>query len=165
MRTILAIQPTGRHLGYAVLKGATLVAFGTKFLTYNQRLPYRIHQVAMPFFRTLIEQQNPDIVIVPVPTRPVGSTKNRFLRALRVELIRRPLTIQSFSRRDIQQAFEPFLKKPRPSKDAIMTLLTRWFPKLATFLPVARRAWDSADYWVYMFDAVSLAVTFLHHDA
>jgi len=165
MKTILAIQPTGRHLGYAVLEGPNLVAQGTKFLTYNRPLPYRVHQVAMPFFRSLVEQYQPDIVILPTPTKALGTTKNRFLRALRIEVIRRPVSTHSISRHDIQQTFEPFLRKPRPSKDLIMRLLTRWFPQLASFLPAERRAWDSTDYWVYMFDAVSLAITFLHHDA
>ena len=112
----------------------------------------------MPFFRSLVEHHNPDMIVLPPQNNMAGTGRNRFLRAMTIELARQPNIVTSFSRRDIQAAFGTLLNMERPNKDVTMQALVKWFPKLLPYLPKPRRAWDSEDYWVPMFDAVSLAV-------
>ena len=164
MKVILAVQPDGRQIGYAVFRGATLVDHGAKSLGFNRPLAQRLHRISVPFFRSLVERHNPDMIVLPPPNKMAGTGRNRFLRALTIELARQPNVVTSFSRRDIQATFGTLLNMERPSKDVTMQALVKWFPKLLPYLPKPRRAWDSEDYWVPMFDAVSLAVTYLHHD-
>ena len=119
----------------------------------------------MPLFRSLVERHSPDMIVLPPPNNAAGTGRNRFLRALKIELARQPHVVTtSFSRRDIQATFGELLNMERPNKDVTMQALVKWFPKLLPYLPKPRRAWDSEDYWVPMFDAVSLAVTYLHHN-
>jgi len=161
MRTILSIQPDGQRLGYAVFKDASLKAFGTKNLGKGT-LGHRIHRIAMPFFRSMVREHEPDLIVLPHPTVRRGTGRNRFLRALRYELDRAPCATKSISRNEIKLSFGSVLKLKRPSKDRIMKALAEWFPNLLLYLPKPRRSWEPQDYWYRMFDAVSLAVTYLH---
>jgi hypothetical protein len=164
MKTILALQPDARQVGYAVFKEGTLTNWGAQYLGSSTPLPQRVHRIAMPFFRTLLDRHAPDVVVLPHPTKIFGTARNRFLRAIRYELARAPGTVTSFGRREIQHSFKELLNVEKINKDQIMRALVKWFPELLRYLPKPRRLWDSEDYWTPMFDAVSLAITFLHNN-
>jgi len=164
MKTILAIQPDARQIAYAVFKGATLVNRGTKHLAFRKPLRQRTYQTAVPYFRGLVERYDPDVVILPSPTTTPDTARNRVLRGIRYESTRNRYSLANVSRTDIRKTFKSFLKVGRVNKDSIMRLLSKWFPELLEFLPKPRRLWESPNYWVPMFDAVSLAVTYLCHN-
>ncbi len=163
MKTILAIQPTGQRIGFAILRGVTLKDQGIKVLGQGT-IGCRIHQRGMPFIRVLIEKHNPDVVVLPIPTEMPQTGRNRFLRALTYEHRRHQYQVVQFSRREIRAMFRHFLKPKLASKHRIMQLVTSWFPGLLEFLPRPRRAWDTANYWEPMFDAISFAITHLHNE-
>src|SRR6185295_7050689 len=95
------------------------------------------------------------------PTDNPTTVRSRFLRAVRYECCRQPQKLWFFSRRAIHMAFQPFLQSKRVNKSLIMQLLCRWFPELRRSLPRPRRLWESQDYWVSMFDAIALGITYL----
>jgi hypothetical protein len=66
----------------------------------------------------------------------------------------------TFSRRQIRKTFSAG-GQASVSKHSIILKLIRWFPTLERSQPFRRRIWDAEDYWTPMFDALSLAVTFL----
>jgi hypothetical protein len=163
MKTVLSIHPSARQLGYAVFQDTTLVDRGAKHLAYKP-LRQRTYQIAVPFFRSLIERYDPDVVVFPNPTKLPNTARNRFLRAMKYERAHHRSSVSNIARKDIRQTFKLFLHAREVNKDSIMLLLTKWFPELLEFLPKPRRIWETPGYWVAMFDAVSLAVTYLHQN-
>jgi hypothetical protein len=163
MTTILAIQPEARQIGYAVFEGAALIDWGTKTLGVAG-IPERVNRVALPLFRSLVDYHEPGVVVLPRPTKAGGTIRNQFLVEIRYELSNHGPSLASFSRNQIQGCFKAFLRSERPTKDRIMRLLVAWFPELRGALPRPRKPWESQDYWVPMFDAVTMAVTWLHYN-
>jgi hypothetical protein len=163
MKTVLAIQPTAWQLGYAVFKDTTLIDRGAKHLALIP-LRQRTFRIAVPYFRSLADKYDPDVVVFPNPTKTRDTARNRFLRAIKYEKVHKRYSVTNIGRRDIRQTFRLLVKAGRPNKDSIMLLLTKWFPELLEFLPKPRRIWETPGYWVSMFDAVSLAVTYLHQN-
>jgi hypothetical protein len=164
MKTVLAFQPSAWQLGYAVFKDSSLVERGAKHLAFLKPVRQRTYRVAVPFFRGLVEKYSPDIIVFPNPTKTPDTARNRFLRAMKYEKVHHQYFVVSIGRKDIRQTFKVFLKTERVNKDSIMLLLTKWFPELLEFLPKPRRIWETPAYWVSMFDAVSLVITYLHHN-
>ena len=160
MISILALQPDARQIGYASFEGKTLIDWGAKDLG---ALPVseRLLEAAIPFFRTLIKWHEPEVVVVPPPTKTPGTFRNLFLYAVQRETGHIPFIIQSFDRAKIQETFKSTLGCDGVNKDLIMQALAKWFRELEIYLPKPRRPWQSEDYWAPMFDAVSLAVTYL----
>jgi hypothetical protein len=118
----------------------------------------------MPFIRNLVELHTPDVIVLPPRNNPAGTGRNRFLLALKIDLRFDRTTMATFSRYEIQKVFGSLIRQKRPSKDVTMGVLTKWFPELLRYLPRTRRIWDPQDYWISMFDAVSLAITYMHHN-
>lgn len=163
MTTVLALQPDARQIGYAIFEGATLIDWGSKELGSGS-LRCRITDIAIPCIRQLFKNLKPDVIVLPNPTKLAATARNRFLRAIRHEIEQHSCTIASISRHDIREDFKYVLKAEKPNKYSIMELLVRWFPELQPSLPKPRRRWESQDYWTPMFDAVALAVTYLHRN-
>jgi len=163
MITILAIQPKARQIGYAVFEGPELIDWGTKTLALVA-IPEGMNVVALPLFRELVNQHEPDVIVLPQPTKTSGTFRNEFMLAIRYELSNNKPALVSFTRSQIQACFKVFLQSERSSKDRIMQLLVTWFPELEASLPQPRKPWESQDYWVPMFDAVTMAVTWLHRN-
>jgi len=160
MKTVIALQPEARQIGYAVFEGKDLIDWGTKSIG-SVPVAKRVYTVALPFVRSLIERHQPDLIVLSQPTDNPTTVRTRFLRAVRYESCRQPQKLCFFSRRAIHKAFQPFLQSKRVNKSLIMQLLARWFPELRRSLPRPRRLWESQDYWVSMFDAIALGITHL----
>ena len=160
MKTVIALQPETRQIGYAVFEGKDLVEWGSKPID-SVSLNKRVYLVGLPFFRSLVERYEPDVVLLPEPTAHLMTVRNRFIRLVRLELIRKPRTFFTLSLSLLHNAFKPFLKSQRPNKYVIMNLLVHWFPELKRAFPQPRRLWQSQHYWVSMFDAVALVITHL----
>jgi len=145
------------------IQGTVLVDWGSKDLGSGP-LRDRIAEVGVPFFRTLVKWHEPAVIVLPTPTQVSTTARNRFLRAIRYESARYAHAVEGFGRHQVQETFKFALRSARPSKHPIMQVLVKWFPELTPSLPKPRRLWESQDYWAPMFDAVSLAVTYLHHN-
>ncbi len=153
MKTIIALQPEARRIGYAIFEEGRLIDWGSKYLE-SEPLRERINIIAVPFFKTIMAHYKPEVVVLPAPTKTFGTARNRFLRAIRYELVCQRATVSTYSRRDIQQRFKFIIRSERPNKHSIMQVLVKRFPELLRFLPKPRRRWESEDYWTPMYDAV-----------
>jgi hypothetical protein len=160
MKTIIALLPETRQIGYAVFEGKNLVEWGSKPID-SVGLHKRVYLVALPFFRSLVNRYEPEVVVLPERMDNLTTVRSRFIRAVRYELIRKPRTLFAFSRHVLHNAFKPFLKSQRANKYTIMQLLVQWFPELRRAFPPPRRLWQSQRYWVSMFDAIGLVITYL----
>ena len=160
MKTILALQPNAKQIGYSLFEGSTLVDWGAKDCRSEKTRP-RLSHARLAFLGRLIDRYDPSVIVLPTGTKLRRTARNRFLRIIRRELSQYPNAIVTFSRHDIRKAFAPSLKVRKPSKQAIMQLLVKWFPELEAVLPKPRRVQDDQDYRTPMFDAIALAVTYL----
>lgn len=162
MKTILAISPNTRRLGYAIVRGAQLTDSGQKYLGVRTQF-HRIHRVGRPFLRSLVARHCPVVIITAKLRKQSNTAGNRLLQAIKRDLVKRGPPVVTFSRKDIRSAFAALTASQRPSKDTIMRVLAKWFPELEEYVPPRpRRAWDAQDHWTALFDAVSLAITYLH---
>jgi hypothetical protein len=159
MRTVLGIQIDSRQLGYAVFEGEALIDWGIKDLRLRKKR--MTAGCAIPLFAKLINQYQPDVVVLPTRTRNPNSARSRFLHAINGELARSTYKTVTYGLREIREAFGSLVKEKSPSKYPIMKALVRWFPELQGVLPKPRRRWDPEPYWTPLFDAVSLATTYL----
>jgi len=159
MNTILGIQIDSRQIGYAVFEGANLIDWGSKDLRLRTRR--MTPGTAITLFGKLVDQYQPDVIVLPTRTRTPNSARSRFLQSIKFELARSTYRAVSYGRRDIREAFERMVKSKSPSKYPIMKALGEWFPELRGILPMPRRRWDTEHYWTPVFDAISLAVTYL----
>jgi hypothetical protein len=160
MKTVIALQPEARQIGYAIFEGKELVEWGSKRID-SVPVERRAYVRALPFLRSLIERYEPDVILLPEPTAIPTTVRSRVIRAVRYELLRAPRQLLTISRHAIHIAFTPFLKAQRAGKESIMQVLVRWFPELKKLLPKPRRLWEPQDHWVSMFDAVALGITYL----
>jgi hypothetical protein len=159
MNTTLGIQIDSRQLGYAVFEGGALIDWGIKDLRLRKKR--MTAGTALPLFGKLIDQYQPDVVVLPTRTRNPNSARSRFLEAIKLELARSTYKPVIYGRREIREALGPLIKAKSPSKYPIMKALVGWFPELQGVLPKPRRRWDPEPYWTPVFDAVSLAATYL----
>jgi hypothetical protein len=161
MKTILAIQPATLHVGYAVFEDTMLVDFGSKSLRSGPRR-VRDPSRARLIFRRLVDQCEPDVIILPKPNKCTAA-RRRFLREIQSDLTVYPHHVVTFGWREIQQTFKSVLSRKYPNKYSIMQVLAKSFPELHLRLPKPRRMWDAEDHQTPMFDAVALVITHLHH--
>jgi hypothetical protein len=165
MKTILAIQPSATRLGYAVFEGTELVDWGVKKFGAILPVKRRMTRKAIRCLDELVYRHEPDILIFP-DGRGSSSGRNVFMTAVRGNAGREAYTVVMATRGDVQRCFATFLgsRSKTAGKDVIMPLLAGWFPELKPALPNRRRIWETEDYWVPMFDAVSLAITYMDKD-
>ena len=126
MTTILALQPDARQIGYAIFEEASLIDWGTKDLA-SIPLDDRIVVAAIPFLRTLLKWNEPDVLVLPMPTRTPSTTRNVFLEAIGGETGPVPFVVTRFSRSQIQETFRTLLAGVEVNKDLIMRALVKWF--------------------------------------
>lgn len=160
MKTVLAIQPNAARMGYAVFEGPELVDWGIKKLGTVLSLKTRMTKKAVRCLDQLVYRHEPEVLVLP-DGRGSSSGRNVFLKAVRSRAGEQAHITMTVTRGDVQRAFAGFLGTEKASKDEIMPVLARWFPELSPALPNRRRLWDTEDYWVPMFDAVSLAITYM----
>ena len=162
MKTLLAIQPESRHVGFAVFEGNKLIDWGGKDLPRISVLEHGSRET-LALFRSLVERHSPDIVVLPPPATLPENLRSKFVRAVREESVQRLHDIADFSNDDVSQCFRTLCNLERINKETIRQVLVKWFPELRSCLPNPRRLWKRQDHWVPMFDAVALAVTWLYH--
>jgi Holliday junction resolvasome RuvABC endonuclease subunit len=151
---ILAISPSTRGFGFAVLEGkATLIDWGVKSVkeSKNTRCLAKIG--------TLIAHYQPTIIVLQNHSDRDSrrSARIRALSRLIVALAsRRKVMVKLFSNAQIRRAFVP---DGKGTKYALAEILAQRFPEeLGHRLPPKRRAWMSEDSRMNIFEAVALAL-------
>jgi hypothetical protein len=162
MKTILAIQPENRHVGYAVFEGNKLIDWGGKDLP---RVPAseRSDRETLALFHSLVKRHEPHVVVLPPPATLPENLRSHFVRTVRKASLEYLHDVEDFSREDVSECFRELCNLERVNKEMIMQTVVKWFPELQSCLPKPRRLWNRQDHWVPMFDAVALAITWLHH--
>lgn len=154
---ILAIDPTTKGFGYAVLEGPECLIDWGLVGARGEKNPACLQRLAR-----LLNDFKPGLLVV----EDCGSGSSR--RSARVqELISsarmlaevRNVRSRAFSRSKVREVFSRF---GAISKHQIATVIAGRFPELELKLPPFRKPWMSEDDRMSIFDALSFALTFFH---
>jgi RNase H-fold protein (predicted Holliday junction resolvase) len=153
---VLAVDPSTRGFGYALFEGPRrLVDWGTKDIRSDK------HAAALQKVEELIRRYEPAALVV----EDCGHRRSR--RNLRVRRLTKHML--ALARRSgikghalpLVAAYQQFSKHGARTKYDMATTLARQFPALTLRLPPKRRAWESEDCRMSIFDAAALGYTYL----
>jgi Holliday junction resolvasome RuvABC endonuclease subunit len=152
---ILAIDPSTRGLGFAVLEGANgLIDWGVKETKTDKKTR------SLKLIAELIERYQPSVVVVEDHAGK-GSRRCKRVAGLIDDIhelaMKGKVRVKSFSRAKVKKAFS---ESGASNKYEIAKAIAERFPELAPRLPRFRKPWMSEDYRMSIFDAVALALTF-----
>jgi Holliday junction resolvasome RuvABC endonuclease subunit len=153
---ILAIAPTSKGFGYAVIEGhKSLAVWGIKWIEGDKNAG------CLKKVEKMIAHYSPQVLILE-DTATKGSLRSRRIKALTKRLVavaeRRTVKVVLSSQKGIRQAL---LGDMPGTKHAVAEIITKEFPEELSFrLPPKRRTWMSEDPRFAMFDAVALALVY-----
>ena len=154
---VLAIDPTYRGFGFAVLEGPRrLIDWGVKQMRRTKTARTILQSKA------LMEQYCPDVVVVE-DWQGKGSCRclriGNIIRAIRTMANLYRIPTRCFSRNRVRQAFDFWNAK---TKHQIAVVIALELPELRSRLPRLRKTSMSEDERMAIFDAVSFAFTYFH---
>ena len=153
---ILAIAPSARGFGFAVLEGQdTLVDWGVKTVKGNKNAQ------SLMRVEELIAHYQPGAMVLEDASAK-GSLRYPRIRRLGQQIIKLAAThkvsVKLFSR---DQVMKTFFDDGKGTKHALAEIIAKRFPEeLASRLPPKRKPWVSEYYQMDIFDAVALALAF-----
>src|SRR5215469_3049241 len=152
---VLAIDPSTRGFGFAVLEGPNrLIDWGVKETKTDKKTR------SLKLITDLMEQYQPNVIVVE-DYAAKGSRRCGRVRELINDIaklaVKRNVKVRSFSRIKVKQMFSEF---GATNKYEIAIAIAKRFPELAPRLPRFRKPWMSEDYRMSIFDAVGLGLTF-----
>jgi len=151
---ILAIAPSTRGFGFAVLEGReTLVDWGVKTVKGDKNIQ------SLAKVEDLIAHYQPGTLVLE-DTSAKNSRRSPRIRKLCQQIIKmasnRKVSIKLFSR---DQVMKTFIPDGRGTKHALAEIIAKRFPEeLGSRLPPERKPWMSEDSRMNIFDAVALAL-------
>jgi hypothetical protein len=152
---LLAVSLSARGFGYAVMEGGTLVDWGVK-TTKGIKNAECVKKA-----EGLIKTFTPEVLVMHDPFAK-GSKRGARARQLTEELTtlakNHALNVALFSREQIRRTF--FADREATKQDVAENIARRFPEELGSRLPPKRRPWESENYRMGIFDAVSLALTF-----
>jgi Holliday junction resolvasome RuvABC endonuclease subunit len=161
--TILGIDPGTRFMGFAILKGGTLLDYGVHTLR-NGRRPYDLLGQARTHLLSAIQNHQPEIVAIEEPLL-IPTKRAALVSAIAQELHERAkelgVHVVEISPRRVR---EVVVGDPGATKiDAAEIIVKRGFSELAPLVPrrPARAVLGIAErdrYWLHTFDALGLAL-------
>ncbi|HEY0262615.1 MAG TPA: hypothetical protein VGB95_06285 [Chitinophagales bacterium] len=156
MNIILALYPNARGLGFACLEAPQkLIEYGivTVRPIYNTPLLRRMEHF-LDFFR-------PQVVILrdgdSLP--PSNSRVKQLLENIAQSAERKGIPVHYYSREQIKGVFSSFNAS---TKYEIAQKLVEWFPEVEDKVPALRKPWESENYYMGIFDALSLGLTHIY---
>lgn len=154
---VLAIDPTSRGFGFAVMEGPELlVDWGVRSAGYSDKNSRCVQLIV-----DLIHRYQPDVLVVEDLRHGMvrRSPRVRDLIAAVSELAGKGrIGVRRFTTREIKQA----LGAGARNKEQIALEICKRLPELAPRLPHHRYPWMSEDYRTGIFDSVALALTYFH---
>jgi Holliday junction resolvasome RuvABC endonuclease subunit len=152
---LLAIDPSTRGFGFAVLEGPNrLIDWGVKETKTDKK------NRSLKFMADLIDQYQPSVIVVE-DYAAKGSRRCDRVRELIDGVsklaVKRKIKVRNFSRLKVKRAFA---ESGVSNKYEIAVAIAKRFPELAPRIPRFRKPWMSEDYRMSIFDAVALAVAF-----
>ena len=151
---ILAIAPSTKGFGYAVLEGhMELVDWGVKYVEGDKNAG------SIKKAEEMIAHYIPQVMVLE-DTLAKGSRRSARIQALTKRLIAlaesRTVKVVLFSQKQVRRAF---FADGRGTKHALAEIIAERFPEELGFrLPPKRRPWMSKDSRMDIFDAVALAL-------
>lgn len=160
---ILAIDPGIRGMGFAVFEGENLIRYGVKNLG-KQKLPERILTKGRHAVLDLIQRFSPKVLVLGKVTHP-RNKKNPVLRKLvtQIRLLAKKRRIKVYEYEPDAARKLIVIEGNKPTKRNTAKLIASLYRELSGYIPRERRIlWKEKDfYWVNMFDACTLALTYL----
>lgn len=153
---ILAIAPTTRGFGFAVLEGQeTLIDWGVKRIERDKN----VQSLAM--VKKLMAHYQPGVMVLQ-DTLVKNSHRAPRIKALTKRVIalavKRNVSVKLFT---IEKVRQVFFADGKGTKHMLAEIIAKRFPReLGCCLPPKRRAWTSEDSRMDIFDAVALALVF-----
>ena len=151
---ILAIAPSSRGFGFAILEGEEkLVDWGVKSTTGDKNAS------SIASVEELIACYQPGVIVLEDHSAK-SSRRSTRIRELGARIVSRSenlhLTVVVFSRTQVRNVF---FAESQGTKHSVAEMLAARFPEeLGSRLPPKRRVWMSEDYRMDIFDAVALAL-------
>lgn len=149
---VLAIAPSARGFGYCAMEGQAMLACGYKGAKGDKNL----HSMAK--IERLMKQFLPGVLVLP-DVNAKGCRRVPRIKALHREIARlagaQKCRVALISGKKLRNSL---LGNAKGTKHEMAETLARQFPAIAAKLPQKRRAWDSEDGRMDLFDAVGLAV-------
>jgi RNase H-fold protein (predicted Holliday junction resolvase) len=156
---ILAIDPTSRGFGFAVLEGpAMLVDWGVRE-TRGQSSPLAVRKIL-----DLVQHYQPGVLVVEncnTPGSRRGESARRLIEAACGLAKSRRVKVARIS---VSAARKLIADEASMSKHAIATAITERFPELASRLPPARKVYTSEPERMGIFDALAFALAYYSLD-
>jgi Holliday junction resolvasome RuvABC endonuclease subunit len=149
---ILAIAPTTRGVGFAVLEGKdSLVDWGVKTVQGDKNAN------SLARVEELIAQYRPGVLVLQDIKDSRRSQRIKVLSRKIVDLAEtRNVSVKVFSQEQVRRTY---FTNGLGTKHEIAELIAQRFPdELGTRLPKKRKAWMSEQYQMGIFDAVALAL-------
>lgn len=154
---VLAIDPARRGAGFAVLEWPlALVDWGSRNVRTEKQAK------TMDFVAKLIDHYQPNVIIVEA-CNVKTSRRSKWVKTTIGQIVRyasrRKIAVRSFSRLEIQAAFQAF---GETTKYGIAKSIISHLPELAPSMPRFRKPWMSDDHRMPIFTAASLGLTYLY---
>src|SRR6266478_5181814 len=148
---IIAIAPSTRGFGFAVLEGEALIDCGIKTVRGNKN-----RQCLLKVQEMIAHYQPGGIILEDHSAK--GSRRFPRIRTLGEQIISfarsQKVTVKLCTRQQVRKAF---FSDGKGTKDALAEILAKRFPEeLGCRLPSRRRPWMSEAYQMGIFDAVAL---------
>jgi Holliday junction resolvasome RuvABC endonuclease subunit len=152
---VLAIDPTSRGFGFAVLEGAgSLVDWGVRTVAGNR------HTVAVSKLRELISLYSPDVLVVEDCTAPSSRRRVR-VRRLLDELVQMANGADIRTHRvSVREVHDLLASNGRTNKHGIASAIAEHFPELVPRLPPERKIYMSEAERMAIFDATAFGLTY-----
>jgi Holliday junction resolvasome RuvABC endonuclease subunit len=152
---VLAIDPSTRGFGFAVLEGPNrLIDWGEKETKVDK------NGKTLKLVADLIDRYQPNVIVVE-DYAGKGSRRCRRIQGLINDISKlaskRKIRVKRFSRLKVKQAFS---ESGASNKQEIAAAIANRFRELAPRLPRFRKPWMSEDYWMSIFDAVGFGIAF-----
>ena len=153
---ILALALTTNGIGYAVMEGKeALVDYGVTRVEGDKNVE------SAKRVEKLLNLYRPDVVVLP-DVNDEGTHRALRIQKLHTRVMtmtrKRKLKTVMISGREVRQAL---LNDPKGTKHEMATVLAERFPgELLRRLPAKRKAWNSENRKMDMFEAVGLAVVY-----
>ena len=150
-RTILAIYPKAKGFGYVALDTPdNLIDYGV--VTFRQVTNAKV----MKRLNKMLRYLEPDTVITKKPDPKKNNRNTKLAGQIKKWVDKNHMAFAAYSREDIREAFKPLGIK---SRLAIAHRLCEQFEELWVLKPKPHREWESEDYNLCLFDALSLVAT------
>ncbi|MEX2116820.1 MAG: hypothetical protein WEB37_08030 [Bacteroidota bacterium] len=153
-KRILAIDPTSRGFGFAVLEGPErLIDWGVVQVRGDR------HRRCLARVDDLLEVYRPDIAIIEdlSRNRRRPTRVKKLLEAIRHLAAEKRIVSRRVSKAQVQRTFAKF---GGTIKHEIAAAVAKRFPELSPRLPPRRKLWMSEAETMAVFDAVAFASTF-----